>query len=119
VLTVFAPSPSATRGYPLAGREIVEHGLPRAEELTILGCHMDDQQWLAQLSLRRPRAAMWASSSDILLVLLALALAAGAARSAGASALDALIGPRRPRGPGAGRSAPSRPGTSPASSGCW
>ena len=98
LLTVFAPSlvVGDTWLTLLAGREIVEHGLPRSEELTILGAGATwtDQQWLAQVVFYGAHALAGMRAVvvlDILLVLLALALAAGAARSAGASSRSTFL----------------------------
>jgi hypothetical protein len=98
LLTVFAPSlvVGDTWLTLMAGREIVDHGLPHSEELTILGqgATWTDQQWLAQLvfyaahELAGLRAVV---VLDILLVLLALSLAAGAARSLGASSRSTFL----------------------------
>ena len=98
LLTVFGPSlvVGDTWLTLMAGREIVDHGLPHTEELTVLGqgATWTDQQWLAQLlfygahELAGLRAVVVV---DILLVLLALALAAGAARSAGASSRSTFV----------------------------
>ena len=98
LLTVFGPSlvVGDTWLTLMAGREIVDHGLPHTEELTVLGegATWTDQQWLAQLlfygahELAGLRAVV---VLDILLVLLALALAAGAARSAGASSRSTFL----------------------------
>jgi hypothetical protein len=98
LLTTFAPSlvVGDTWLTLMAGREIVEHGLPHTEEITILGqgATWTDQQWLAQLvfygahELAGLRAVV---VLDILLVLLALSLAAGTARSIGASARSTFL----------------------------
>ena len=98
LLTTFAPSlvVGDTWLTLMAGREIVEHGLPHTEEITILGqgATWTDQQWLAQLvfygahELAGLRAVV---VLDILLVLLALSLAAGAARSLGASSRSTFL----------------------------
>ena len=98
LLTVFAPSlvVGDTWLTLMAGREIVDHGLPQTEEMTILGqgATWTDQQWLAQLvfyaahELAGMRAVV---VLDILLVLLALSLAAGAARSLGASSRSTFL----------------------------
>ena len=98
LLTVFGPSlvVGDTWLTLMAGREIVDHGLPQTEALTVLGqgATWTDQQWLAQLlfyaahELAGLRAVV---VLDILLVLLALALAAGAARAAGASSRSTFL----------------------------
>ena len=92
LLTVFAPSlvVGDTWLTLMAGREIVDNGLPHTEEITILGqgATWTDQQWLAQLvfySANELAGLKAVVVLDILLVLLALSLAAGAARSLGAS----------------------------------
>ncbi|MBA2295378.1 MAG: hypothetical protein H0W16_09615, partial [Actinobacteria bacterium] len=98
LLTVFGPAlvVGDTWLTLMAGREIVEHGLPRTEEITILGqgATWIDQQWLAQLvfygahELAGLRAVV---VLDVLLVLLALSLAAGSARSLGASSRSTFL----------------------------
>lgn len=92
LLLVFAPAlvVGDTWLTLMAGREIVDHGLPRTEEITVLGngATWTDQQWLAQLlfygahELAGLRAVV---VLDVLLVVLALSLTAVAARSLGAS----------------------------------
>ena len=85
LLTTFAPSlvVGDTWLTLMAGREIVDHGLPHTEAITVLGqgATWTDQQWLAQLVFyggARARAGCAQSSSlDILLVLLALSLVVG------------------------------------------
>jgi hypothetical protein len=80
----------------LAGREVIEHGLPSTEELTLwpLGREWVDQQWLAQAlfygswSLGGLRLALLL---DVVLVVLALALAMVAARLRGGSARSTLF----------------------------
>src|SRR5688572_15883875 len=98
LLTVFGPSlvVGDTWLTLMAGREIVEHGLPHTEEITILGqgATWTDQQWLAQLVFygAHELAGMKAVVVlDVLLVLLALSLAAGAARSIGASSRSTFL----------------------------
>jgi len=98
LLTVFGPAlvVGDTWLTLMAGREIVDHGLPRTEEITVLGqgAVWTDQQWLAQLvfygahELAGLRAVV---VLDVLLVLLALSLTAGAARSLGASSRSTFL----------------------------
>ena len=92
LLSVFAPGlvVGDTWLTLTAGREIVDHGLPHTEHLTVLGegATWTDQQWLAQVvfyaadGLAGMRAVILLG---IALVLLALALAAASARTGGAS----------------------------------
>ena len=98
LLTVFAPSlvVGDTWLTLMAGREIVDHGLPRTEEITILGqgATWTDQQWLAQLVFYGAHELAGLKAVvvlDILLILLALSLAAGAARSLGASSRSTFL----------------------------
>ena len=98
LLTVFGPSlvVGDTWLTLMAGREIVENGLPQTEELTILGqgATWTDQQWLAQVlfyGAHELAGLRLVVVLDILLVLLALALAAGTARSAGASSRSTFL----------------------------
>jgi hypothetical protein len=98
LLTVFGPSliVGDTWLTLMAGREVVENGLPRTEEITILGqgSTWTDQQWLAQVvfygahELAGMRAVV---VLDVLLVVLALGLTAAAARSGGASARSTFL----------------------------
>ena len=92
LLSVFAPS--IVVGDPwltlATGREVVEHGLPRTEHITILGegRTWTDQQWLAQVAfyVANELAGMRAVILlGIALVLLALALVTATARTSGAS----------------------------------
>ena len=111
----------------MAGREIVDHGLPRTEEITILGqgATWTDQQWLAQLvfyaahELAGLRAVV---VLDILLVLLALSSPRAPARSIGASSrstfLIGLLASSPARGAGRSARSRSRSPSSRASSGC-
>jgi hypothetical protein len=92
LLTTFAPAlvVGDTWLTLMAGREVVEHGLPRTEEITVLGqgATWTDQQWLAQLVFYGAEAVAGLRLVvvlDIALVLLALALAVATARSVGAS----------------------------------
>ena len=98
LLTVFAPSlvVGDTWLTLMAGREVVDNGLPRTETLTVLGqgATWTDQQWLAQVvfygahELAGMRAVV---VLDVLLVVLALGLAAAAARSGGASSRSTFV----------------------------
>jgi hypothetical protein len=80
----------------VAGREIVQHGLPHHESLTVLaqGRTWTDQQWLAQLAfygadvLAGLRATMLL---HVLLVTTATALAIAAARQRGGTARSTLL----------------------------
>ncbi len=80
----------------MAGREVVEHGLPTTETLTLLGAGATwtDQQWLAQVlvygvhELAGLRAVV---VLDVLLVVAALGLALGAARSTGATSRSTFL----------------------------
>jgi hypothetical protein len=80
----------------VAGREIVEHGLPSREALTVmpLGERWVDQQWLAQLvfyGTERLGGLRSALLLDVALVVLAFASAAVASRLRGASAQSTLF----------------------------
>ena len=98
LLSVFAPSivVGDTWLTLMAGREVVENGLPHTETLTILGRGetWTDQQWLAQVvfygahALAGMRAVILLG---VLLVLLALALAAATARTGGASSRSTFL----------------------------
>jgi len=80
----------------MAGREVVEHGLPSTETLTVLGrgATWTDQQWLAQVifygahGLAGMRAVVLL---DVLLVLVALAFATATARTSGASSRSTFV----------------------------
>jgi hypothetical protein len=80
----------------MAGREVVEHGLPSTETITLLGqgATWTDQQWLAQVvfygahGLAGMRAVVLL---DVLLVLLALAFATATARTSGASSRSTFL----------------------------
>lgn len=96
--TVFAPAliVGDTWLTLMAGREIVEHGLPRTEEITVLGqgAVWTDQQWLAQLlffGAHELAGMKLVVLVDIVLVVVALALAAAAARAAGASSRSTFL----------------------------
>ncbi len=98
LLSVFAPSivVGDTWLTLMAGREVVENGLPHTETITILGrgATWTDQQWLAQVvfygahELAGMRAVILLG---ILLVLLALALALATARTSGASSRSTFV----------------------------
>jgi hypothetical protein len=80
----------------VAGREIVEHGLPHREHLTVLaqGRAWTDQQWLAQLGFYGAYLAAGLRATVLLhvvLVLTATAFAIAAARRRGATARSTLI----------------------------
>jgi hypothetical protein len=93
LLTVFAPSlvVGDTWLTLMAGREVIQHGLPSTETITLLGqgATWTDQQWLAQVvfyaahGVAGMRAVIFL---DIALVVAALGLATAAARTSGASA---------------------------------
>ncbi len=98
LLTVFGPSlvVGDTWLTLMAGREIVDHGLPDVEHITLLGegSTWTDQQWLAQLvfyGAHELAGVRLVVVLDVALVLLALVLAAGAARSAGASSRSTFL----------------------------
>ncbi len=98
LLTVFGPSlvVGDTWLTLMAGREIVDHGLPDVEHITLLGegSTWTDQQWLAQLvfyGAHELAGMRLVVVLDVALVLLALGLAAGAARSAGASSRSTFL----------------------------
>jgi hypothetical protein len=98
LLTVFGPAlvVGDTWLTLMAGREVVDHGLPTTETLTLLGsgATWTDQQWLAQVLvygvhvLGGMRAVV---VLDVLLVVAALGLALAAARSAGATARSTFL----------------------------
>lgn len=74
----------------VAGREIVQHGLPSADHLTLwaAGTSWTDQQWLGQLMLYGLVCAgglRLALAADVALLVLALGLGLAAARRFGAS----------------------------------
>jgi hypothetical protein len=98
LLTVFGPSlvVGDTWLTLMAGREIVDHGLPQVEHITLLGegSTWTDQQWLAQLlfyGAHELAGVRLVVVLDVALVLLALALAAGAARSSGATSRSTFL----------------------------
>jgi hypothetical protein len=98
LLSVFGPSlvVGDTWLTLMAGREVVENGLPSTETITILGdgATWTDQQWLAQVifygahSLAGMRVVVLL---DIVLVLLALAFAVATARTSGASSRSTFL----------------------------
>ena len=80
----------------VAGREIVDHGFPHRESLTVLahGRTWVDQQWLAQLAFYGADLAAGLRATMLLhvaLVTTATALAIGAARQRGATARSTLL----------------------------
>ena len=97
-MSIFAPSivVGDTWLTLMAGREVVEHGLPDTEHLTVLaeGRTWTDQQWLAQVvfyaahELAGMRAVILLG---VALVLLALALATATARTSGASSRSTFL----------------------------
>jgi MYXO-CTERM domain-containing protein len=98
LLTVFGPSivVGDTWLTLMAGREVVDHGLPRTEEITVLGqgATWTDQQWLAQLAFYAAHelAGMRAVVVlDVALVAAALGLVAAAARTSGASSRSTFV----------------------------
>jgi hypothetical protein len=98
LLTVFGPAlvVGDTWLTLMAGREVVEHGLPETESLTLLGAGATwtDQQWLAQVlvygvhELAGMRAVV---TLDVLLVVAALGLALATARSTGATSRSTFL----------------------------
>ncbi|WP_181813579.1 hypothetical protein [Gaiella occulta] len=79
----------------VAGREIVQHGLPGREALTVIpsGRTWTDQQWLAQLAFYGAYAAAGLRATlllHVVLVTAATAIAIGAARRRGATARSTL-----------------------------
>ncbi len=98
LLTVFAPSivVGDTWLTLMAGREVVENGLPHTEHLTVLGegRTWTDQQWLAQVVFYAADALAGMRAVILLgigLVLLALGLAFAAARAGGASSRSTFL----------------------------
>ena len=80
----------------VAGREIVAHGLPSTEALTVIpaGRPWTDQQWLAQLLFygsERLGGLRLALLLDVLIVVSAFAFAVAASRARGASAKNTLF----------------------------
>ena len=98
LLSVFAPSivVGDTWLTLMAGREVVDHGLPQTEHLTVIGAGRTwtDQQWLAQVvfyaahELAGMRAVILLG---VALVLLALGLAMATARASGASSRSTFV----------------------------
>ncbi len=98
LLSVFAPSivVGDTWLTLMAGREVIENGLPHTEHLTILGegRTWTDQQWLAQVvfyaahELAGMRAVILLG---IALVLIALGLVTATARTSGASSRSTFL----------------------------
>ncbi len=73
----------------MAGREVVEHGLPNLDEITVygLGATWTDQQWLAQVFMYgavQPRRFRAPLACNRAFVVGAFSIAAAAARSLGA-----------------------------------
>jgi hypothetical protein len=98
LLSVFAPSivVGDTWLTLMAGREVVDHGLPNTEHLTILGegRTWTDQQWLAQVLLYAANGLAGVRAVILLgvgLVLLALGLAMATARAGGASSRSTFV----------------------------
>ena len=113
----------------MAGREVVDHGLPHTEHITILGegRTWTDQQWLAQLvfyaahELAGTRAVILLG---IALVLLALALVTATARTSGASSRSTFLhrlprSARRPVGLDVARADNSASALCRRRCGCW
>jgi hypothetical protein len=98
LLSVFAPAlvVGDTWLTLMAGRQVVDHGLPSTETITILGegATWTNQQWLAQVvfyaahELAGMRAVVLLG---IALVLLALGLATATARTSGASSRSTFV----------------------------
>jgi hypothetical protein len=98
LLSVFAPAlvVGDTWLTLMAGREVVDHGLPSTETITVLGqgATWTDQQWLAQVvffaahGLAGMRAVVFL---DIVLVLVALGLVTATARTGGASSRSTFL----------------------------
>ena len=98
LLTVFGPSlvVGDTWLTLMAGREVVEHGLPSTETITLLGqgATWTDQQWLAQVvfyaahELAGMRAVILLG---IALVLIAFGLVTATARTSGASSRSTFL----------------------------
>jgi hypothetical protein len=98
LLSVFAPSivVGDTWLTLMAGREVVDHGLPHTEHVTILGegRTWTDQQWLAQVVFYAAHALAGMRAVILLgiaLVLLALGLATATARTSGASSRSTFV----------------------------
>jgi hypothetical protein len=98
LLSFFAPSlvVGDTWLTLMAGREVVDRGLPHTEHITILGegATWTDQQWLAQVMFYAAHALAGMRAVIILgiaLVLAALGLAAATARTSGASSRSTFL----------------------------
>ena len=98
LLSVFAPSivVGDTWLTLMAGREVVQHGLPDTEHLTVLaeGRTWTDQQWLAQIVFYAAHGLAGMRAVILLgigFVLLALALAFATARTGGASSRSTFV----------------------------
>jgi hypothetical protein len=98
LLSVFAPSivVGDTWLTLMAGREVVDHGLPHTEQLTVLadGRTWTDQQWLAQVVFYAAHGLAGMRAVILLgvaLVLLALGLAFTTARAGGASSRSTFV----------------------------
>jgi hypothetical protein len=98
LLSVFGPSlvVGDTWLTLMAGREVVEHGLPSTETLTVLGqsATWTDQQWLAQVVFYAAHGLAGMRTVvllDVLLVLLALACVTATSRTSGASSRSTFL----------------------------
>ena len=98
LLSVFGPSlvVGDTWLTLMAGRDVVDHGLPSTEAITILGqgATWTDQQWLAQVVFYGAHAVAGMRAVvllDVALVLLALAFAVATARTSGASSRSTFV----------------------------
>jgi hypothetical protein len=98
LLSAFAPSivVGDTWLTLMAGREVVDHGIPSTESLTSLGRSetWTDQQWLAQVvfyAAHELAGMRLVVLLGIVLVLLALGLAAATARAGGASSRSTFV----------------------------
>ncbi len=98
LLSVFAPSivVGDTWLTLMAGREVVENGLPHTEHLTVLGDGRTwtDQQWLAQVVFYAAHGLAGMRAVILLgigLVLLALGLSFATARTSGASSRSTFV----------------------------
>ena len=100
VLLLTALAPSLVVGDTwltlMAGREVIDHGLPEVERITVLGdgATWTDQQWLAQVIVYAAHELAGLRAVVLLavaLVLVALGLALGTARTNGASARSTFL----------------------------
>jgi hypothetical protein len=98
LLTVFGPAlvVGDTWLTLMAGREVVEHGLPSTETITVLGrgATWTDQQWLAQVAFYGTHAlggVRLVILLDVALVVTALGLTFATARSTGASSRSTFV----------------------------